>query len=172
MGSNGTALCVTKERPRLGVGGPQAAGGLQREEPILPRQPRARPHLQDRVHFTVSVGTGVARTDPARTTEGRATPRSGPRCLLRPAGPHQRPRAVGADEHLQLPDPDPRMHCLLAGAGNLPRPWSVRPGCQWDRSLFIGTRQPHRMGQCRALWPVHPGSEAYPPPTQGLEDGP
>jgi TnpA family transposase len=32
------------------------------------------------------------------------------------------PRAVGADEHLQLPEPDPGMHRLLAGVRNLPGP--------------------------------------------------
>jgi hypothetical protein len=32
------------------------------------------------------------------------------------------PRAVGADEHLQLPEPDPGVHRLLAGVRNLPGP--------------------------------------------------
>ena len=35
-------------------------------------------------------------------------------------GPDQRPRAVGADEHLQLPEPDPGLHRLLAGV-RIPR---------------------------------------------------
>jgi TnpA family transposase len=53
---------------------------------------------------------------------------------------------LGADEHLQLPEPDPGVHRLLAGVGNLPGPQSVRPGRQWNRSLPAGTRQPHRVG--------------------------
>jgi len=44
---------------------------------------------------------------------------------------------VGADEHLQLPEPDPGVHRLLTGVGNLPGPQSVRPGCQWNRSLLL-----------------------------------
>jgi tetratricopeptide (TPR) repeat protein len=39
---------------------------------------------------------------------------------LRATGPDQRPRALGADEQLQLPEPDPGVHRLLAGVGNLP----------------------------------------------------
>ena len=31
--------------------------------------------------------------------------------------------------------PDPGVHRLLAGVGNLPGPQSVRPGCHWNRSL-------------------------------------
>jgi hypothetical protein len=49
------------------------------------------------------------------------------RRLLRPAGPNQRPRAVGANEHLQLSDPDPGLHRLLAGAGNLAGLKPARP---------------------------------------------
>jgi hypothetical protein len=37
-------------------------------------------------------------------------------------------RAVGADEHLQLPEPDPGVHRLLAGAGDLADPQPVRTG--------------------------------------------
>jgi hypothetical protein len=38
------------------------------------------------------------------------------------------------------------VHRLLAGAGNLPGPQPVRPGCQWSRSCTARTRQPHRVG--------------------------
>src|ERR1700730_16980227 len=34
---------------------------------------------------------------------------------------------------------------------------------QWNRSLPAGARQPNRMGQCRALRPIYPRSEARPP---------
>ena len=33
---------------------------------------------------------------------------------------------------------------------------------QWNRSLPAGARQPNRMGQCRALRPIYPRSEARP----------
>ena len=42
--------------------------------------------------------------------------------LLRAARPDQRARVVGADEHLQLPEPDPGVHRLMAGVRNLPGP--------------------------------------------------
>jgi hypothetical protein len=51
-------------------------------------------------------------------------------------------RVVGADEHLQLPEPDPGVHRLLAGAGDLPGPQPVRSSRQWSRYLPAGTRHP------------------------------
>jgi len=38
---------------------------------------------------------------------------------------------------MQLPEPDPGLHRLLAGAGNLPGPQPVRPGRQWNRSPLL-----------------------------------
>jgi hypothetical protein len=52
----------------------------------------------------------------------------------------------GADEHLQLPEPDPGVHRLLAGTRDLPGPQPARPGHQWSRYLPAGTCQPHRVG--------------------------
>jgi hypothetical protein len=75
---------------RYGVSGSQAFGGLQRQKSLLPRQPRARPHLQDRVHSAISVGPGAAPADSARAPQSRATSRLGPRCVLRPARSNQR----------------------------------------------------------------------------------
>jgi hypothetical protein len=45
-----------------------------------------------------------------------------PRDVFYWARPDQRPRAVGADEHLHLPEPNPGVHRLLAGVRNLPGP--------------------------------------------------
>jgi hypothetical protein len=39
---------------------------------------------------------------------------------------------------LQLPEPGPGVHRLLAGVGNLLGPQSVRPGRKWNRSLWGG----------------------------------
>jgi hypothetical protein len=64
-------------------------GGLQRQEPVLPRQSGSRAHLQDRVHPPVPLGARATRPDPARLAEGRATPRLGQGRLLRTAGPRQ-----------------------------------------------------------------------------------
>ena len=61
---------------------------------------------------------------------------------LRAAGPDQRPRALGADEHLQLPEPDPGVHGLLAGVGNLPGPQPVRSGRQWNRYSLLDRSRP------------------------------
>jgi hypothetical protein len=47
---------------------------------------------------------------------------------------------------LQLPEPAPGVHRLLAGVGNLLGPQSVRPGRKWNRHLPAGTRQPNRVG--------------------------
>jgi hypothetical protein len=55
-------------------------GGLQRQEPVLPRQSGSRAHLQDRVHPPVPLGARATRPDPARLGQGR---------LLRTAGPRQ-----------------------------------------------------------------------------------
>ncbi|MBV9392642.1 MAG: Tn3 family transposase [Verrucomicrobia bacterium] len=63
--------------------------------------------------------------------------------LLRTAGPDQCPRAMGADEHLQLPEPDPGLHRLLPGVRDLSGPEEVRPARQWNRSPPAGTRQPN-----------------------------
>jgi hypothetical protein len=41
------------------------------------------------------------------------------RCVLQAARPDQRLRAAGTDEHLHLPEPDPGVHKLLAGAACL-----------------------------------------------------
>jgi TnpA family transposase len=108
------------------------------------------------------VRTGAAWTNPARAAQGRATARLGAGRLLRSAGPNQRPRVVGANEHLQLPDPDPGLHRLLAGAGNLPGLKPVRPGRQRGGFVLARTCQPHRMGQRGPVRTVHPRSEARP----------
>ena len=48
---------------------------------------------------------------------------------------------------------------------------AVRPSRQRNRSLLARTRQPHRVGQRRAVRPIHPRSEARPPPPQGHDGG-
>ena len=45
--------------------------------------------------------------------------RLGPRRLLRPAGSHQRSRGLRPSERLLVSAPDPRLHHLLAGQGDL-----------------------------------------------------
>ena len=42
---------------------------------------------------------------------------------------------------LQLPEPAPDVHRLLAGVGNLLGPQSVRPGRKWNRHLPAGIRR-------------------------------
>ena len=70
------------------------------------------------------------------------------------AGAHQRPRGLRPDERLLVPDPDPRLHHLLAGPGDLtagrraglpvrPRPAAAR---QPDR---VEERRPLRRDQDR-----------------------
>jgi hypothetical protein len=44
--------------------------------------------------------------------------------------------------NLQVPEPGPGVHRLLAAVGNLLGPQSVQPGRKWNRSLPAGTRQP------------------------------
>jgi hypothetical protein len=56
------------------------------------------------------LGAGAPPPHPARLAQGRATPLLGQGRLLRAARPDQRARALGADEHLQLPEPDPGVH--------------------------------------------------------------
>ena len=121
LGPHGSTLRLAQDRPRHGVSGPETPGRLQRQEPVLPRQSGSRAHLQDRVHPPVPLGAGAAPPHPARLAQGRATPRLGQGRLLRATRTDQRPRALGADEHLQLPQPDPGIHRLLAGVRSLPR---------------------------------------------------
>ena len=60
----------------------------------------------------------------AGPAQGRTPPRLGARRLLRPARAHQRPRGLRPDERVLVPDPDPRLHRLLAGQGGCRR-WGI-----------------------------------------------
>ena len=84
--------------------------------------------------------------------QGRAAPRLGARRLLRAAGPHQRARGLRPGDRVLVSDPDPRLHRLLAGPGDLTAgrggglPVRPRPAasCQPDR---VEERHPLRRNQ-------------------------
>src|SRR6266478_1924209 len=117
-----------------------ASGGLVRQRVSL--------------HAWVAIkGTGQIRvilyakepsfhTSTLRRGQGICAPRFG----LCQGGGQSRMVRPSAALSLQLPEPDPGVHRLLAGVGNLLGPQSVRPGRKWNRSFPVGTRQPHRVG--------------------------
>jgi Tn3 transposase DDE domain len=81
-----------------------------------------------------------------RFAQGRATPRLGQGRLLRAARPDQRPRAVGADEHVRCLNLILACIVYLQAVRNLPGPECVRPDRLRNASLPAGTYQPHRLG--------------------------
>ena len=103
------------------LGRPQAAGGLQRQEPLLPRQsgPRAASSRPSSSSSTCRNRSCVAGSAAGCSRSSNST-RLARDVFYGRRGPDQRPRAVGADEHVQLPDPDPGLHRLLAGPRDLP----------------------------------------------------
>ena len=91
--------------------------------------------------LAVHVRAATARHGAAGAAQGRAAPRLGARRLLRAAGPHQRARGLRPGDRVRVSDPDPRLHRLLAGPGDLTAgrggglPVRPRPAasCQPDR---------------------------------------
>ena len=141
-------------RARHRVRRPAAAQPFPGLEPLLRRQPRARPRPEDRVRAAVHVRAEAAGEGAAGLAQGRAAPRPGAGRLLRAAGAHHRPRGLRPDERVLVPDPHPCLHRLLAGPGDLtpgrraglpvrPRPAAAR---QPDR---VEERRPLRRDQDR-----------------------
>ena len=109
---------------------------------------------EDRIRAAVHVRAATAGEGAAGTAQGRAAPRPGAGRLLRAARAHQRPRGLRPDERVLVPDPDSRLHRLLAGPGDLTagrraglpvRPRSAA-SCQPDR---VEERHPLRRDQDR-----------------------
>ena len=105
-------------RPRRALRARRRA--VPRERP----RPRRALHRHPRVHRDAAFGMVGMRFCPrirslraARPAQGRAAPRPGAGRLLRAAGAHQRPRGLRPGERVLVPDPDPRLHRLLAGPG-------------------------------------------------------
>ena len=71
---------------RHGVGGPAEAQPIPGLEPLLRRQPRARPGAEDRIRAAVHVRAATAGEGAAGPAQGRAAPRPGAGRLLRAAG--------------------------------------------------------------------------------------
>ena len=127
---------------------PAAAQPLPGLEPLLRRQPRARTHAEDRVRAAVHVRAETAGEGATGLAQGRAAPRLGAGRLLRAAGAYQRPRGLRPDERVLVPDPDPRLHRLLAGPGDL------TPGRRAGlpvRPRPAASRQPDRVEERRPL---------------------
>ena len=104
---------------RHGVGRPAETQSLPGVEPLLRRQPGARPGAENRIRAAVHVRAAAAGEGAAGPAQGRAAPRPGAGHLLRAAGAHQRPGGLRPDERVLVPDPDSRLHRLLAGPGDL-----------------------------------------------------
>ena len=110
-------------------------------EPLLRRQPGARPGAEDRVR---AAGTCPSRSCGRRcgvacSRSSSSTPWPGPSTYGQRA--HQRPGGLRPGERVLVPDADPHLHRLLAGPGDLTagrraglpvRPRSVA-ACQPDR---------------------------------------
>ena len=113
--------------------------------------------------------TAAAGQDAAGPAQGRAAPRLGAGRLLRAARAHQRPRGLRPDERVLVPDPDSRLHRLLAGPGDLtagrhaglpvrPRPAAA---CQPDR-----VEERHPLRGTAAGWERRRHTDRRRPPPQ------